>query len=168
MLVFYGTSTLLKSFRAQSVNLSTLFPGKPPRQFTNTVSAHSFTSNWQLPFLNQRKGENGRIVFITSLLLRMFAGPEDRIRDRPHTRQTRVRPSYHARQRNLKVGELFMRPSGSMSSVWYSLEAIFESPYEKVQAFRRTILHVINAPDSGVVLTVAVIVKRQTSASYNF
>ena len=23
-------------------------------------SAHSFASNWQLPFLNQRKGENGR------------------------------------------------------------------------------------------------------------
>ena len=38
--------------------------------------------------------------------------------------------------------------------------------YEKVPAFRRTILHVINAPDSGVVLTVtvAVIVKKQTSA----
>ena len=36
--------------------------------------------------------------------------------------------------------------------------------YEKVPAFRRTILHVTNASDSGVLLTVAVLVKRQTSA----
>ena len=27
------------------------------------LSAHSFASNWQLPFLNQRKGQNGRIIF---------------------------------------------------------------------------------------------------------
>ena len=27
------------------------------------LSAHSFASNWQLPFLNQRKGENGRRIF---------------------------------------------------------------------------------------------------------
>ena len=37
---------------------------------------------------------------------------------------------------------------------------------EKVPVFRRSILHVINAPESGVVLTVAVIVKRQTSARF--
>ena len=43
------------------------------------------------------------------------------------------------------------------------IQALVESQYEKVPAFRRTILHVINAPDSGVLLTVAVIVKRQTS-----
>ena len=65
MLVFYGLSTLLRSFRARSVNLSTLFPGKPPRQFTSIVSAHSFASNWQLPFLNQRKGDNGRRIFFS-------------------------------------------------------------------------------------------------------
>ena len=44
-LVFYGSSTLLRSFRARSVNLSTMFPCKPPRQFTSIVSAHSFASN---------------------------------------------------------------------------------------------------------------------------
>ena len=27
------------------------------------LNAHSFASNWQLPFLNQRKGENGRRIF---------------------------------------------------------------------------------------------------------
>ena len=32
------------------------------------LGAHSFASNWQLPFLNQRKGENGRKnYFITNL-----------------------------------------------------------------------------------------------------
>ena len=36
VLVFYGPSTLLRSFWAWSVNLSTLFLGKPPRQFTST------------------------------------------------------------------------------------------------------------------------------------
>ena len=35
-LVFYGPSTLLRSFQVWSVNLSTLFLGKPPRQFTST------------------------------------------------------------------------------------------------------------------------------------
>ena len=58
VLVFYGPSTLFMSFRARSVYLSTLFLGKSPRQLTSTWS-HSFASNWQLPFLNQRKGENG-------------------------------------------------------------------------------------------------------------
>ena len=57
--LFYCPSTRFRSFRARSVNLSALFLGKPPRQFTS-ISAHSFTSNWQLLFLNQRMRENGR------------------------------------------------------------------------------------------------------------
>ena len=35
-LVFYGPSTHFRSFSARSVNLATLFLGKPPRQFTST------------------------------------------------------------------------------------------------------------------------------------
>ena len=35
-IVFYGPSTHFRSFRARSVNLSTLFLAKPPRQFTST------------------------------------------------------------------------------------------------------------------------------------
>ena len=35
-LVFYGPSIHFKSFRARSVNLSTLFLDKSPRQFTST------------------------------------------------------------------------------------------------------------------------------------
>ena len=62
--LFYGPSTHLRSFRERSVNLATLFLGNPPRQFT--LRAHSFASNWQLLFLNQRKRENGRRnIFMT-------------------------------------------------------------------------------------------------------
>ena len=34
--LFYGPSTHFRSFRARSVNLATLFLGKPPKQFTST------------------------------------------------------------------------------------------------------------------------------------
>ena len=34
--LFYGPSTHFRSFRVRSVNLATLFLGKPPRQFTST------------------------------------------------------------------------------------------------------------------------------------
>ena len=34
--LFYGPSTHFRSFRARSVNLATLFLGKPPWQFTST------------------------------------------------------------------------------------------------------------------------------------
>ena len=37
VLVFYGPSTHLRSFRVQSVNLATLFLGKPSKQFTSTL-----------------------------------------------------------------------------------------------------------------------------------
>ena len=43
VLVFYGPSAHFRSFRAQSVNIATLFLGKPPRQFTST----------QCPFFRQ-------------------------------------------------------------------------------------------------------------------
>ena len=36
VLVFYGCSTHFRSFRAQSVNIATLFLDKPPRQFIST------------------------------------------------------------------------------------------------------------------------------------
>ena len=63
--LFYGPSTHFRSFRARSVTLTTLFLRKPPRQFTS-VSTHSFASNWQLLFLNQRKRENGRRNFFVT------------------------------------------------------------------------------------------------------
>ena len=42
-----GVLRLFDAFKVISgaVSLSTRFPGKPPRQFTSIVSAHSFASN---------------------------------------------------------------------------------------------------------------------------
>ena len=53
--LFYGPSAHFRSFRAQSVTLTTLILGKPPS--LPVLNAHSFPSNWQLLFLNQRKRE---------------------------------------------------------------------------------------------------------------
>ena len=59
------------------------------------LSAHSFASNWQLPLLNQQKGENGRRnYFMTKFHERML--PDVRA-DHPHTRRTCIRSSYRAR-----------------------------------------------------------------------
>ena len=88
------------------------------------LSAHSFASNWQLPFLNQRKEENGRRnYFMTKLHERMWQATallesaegieiiswpnftKECCRtwgSNPHTRRTRIRPSYHDRL-SLKV-----------------------------------------------------------------
>ena len=60
-------------------------------------SSHSFASNWQLPFLNQRKGENavGFIAWpipMTEECCRTWGSNQ-----RPHTRRTSIRPSYRAR-----------------------------------------------------------------------
>ena len=66
--VFYGPSAHFMSFLARSVNLAILFLYKH--------SAHSFASNWQLSFLNQRKGDNGhRLIFMTKSQRQNMAGP---------------------------------------------------------------------------------------------
>ena len=36
LFLFHGPSTHFRSFRARSVTLTSLFLGKPPRQFTST------------------------------------------------------------------------------------------------------------------------------------
>ena len=61
------------------------------------LSAHSLASNWQLPFLNQRKGENDhRNYFMTKLHERM------------HTRWTRIWPSYCDRHMLKQSNVIFM------------------------------------------------------------
>ena len=68
VLVFYDPLTLFMSFRARSVNISTLFLGNLP-----VLSAHSFASNWQLPFLNQRERDRmARNYFMTNLHEKML------------------------------------------------------------------------------------------------
>ena len=48
------------------------------------LSAHSFVSNWQLPFWNQRKGKNGRRIFF------MTKSPRKNVR---RTSESNPRPS---------------------------------------------------------------------------
>ena len=63
--LFYGPSTHFRSFWASQLTYphcswASLLGSLP------VLSAHSFASNWQLLFLNQRKRENGRRnVFMT-------------------------------------------------------------------------------------------------------
>ena len=53
MLRFYGPVNPMGSCRARSVYLTTRLLGR-----LSPLSGYSFARNWQLPFLNQRKGEN--------------------------------------------------------------------------------------------------------------
>ena len=74
VLVFYSPSTHFRSFQARSVNLATLswanLLGSVP-----VLSAHLFPSNWQIPFLNRRKGENScRNIFMTKSQQKNVAG----------------------------------------------------------------------------------------------
>ena len=59
VLRFYGPVNPMGSCRAWSVYLTTLLQGRlSPLSRFNQYCAHSFARNWQLPILNQRKGEN--------------------------------------------------------------------------------------------------------------
>ena len=88
-----------RSFRARSVNLTTLFLGKPLKQFTST--AQSFASNWQLLFLNQRKRENGRRNVSWPVSMKECAGCGDQTRGRLHTKRTHFRSSYCSRMHSV-------------------------------------------------------------------
>ena len=58
VLRFYGPVNPMGSCWARSVYLNTLLLG---RLAVNQHCAHSFARKWQLPFLNQRKGETDQI-----------------------------------------------------------------------------------------------------------
>ena len=62
---------------SRTVYLTTLFLGKlSPRSGYTSAHAHSFARNWQLPFLNQWKGENERRkYFLINLHERMLQVP---------------------------------------------------------------------------------------------
>ena len=55
---FYGPVNPMGSCRARSVYLTTHLLGR--LSSLSGYCAHSLANNWQLPFLNQRKGENDR------------------------------------------------------------------------------------------------------------
>ena len=63
---------------SRSIYLTNLFLGRlsPLKQLTS-ICAHSFAQNWQLPFLNQRKGKNdGRKYFMSNLYERTLLDPQ--------------------------------------------------------------------------------------------
>ena len=77
--LFYGPSTHFRSFRAWSVNLATLFLGKPPRQFTSTWCTF-FHQYWQLLFLTQQKRENSPVLFKGTYMIMVGNLPKWQIR----------------------------------------------------------------------------------------
>ena len=70
-LVFYGPLTHFRSFPAQSVNLATLFLGKPPRQFTTALFESAEEGEWPKKHFHDQISTK-----------ECFAGCENRTRDR--------------------------------------------------------------------------------------
>ena len=75
VLVFYGPSTLFRSFWARSVNLSTLFLGKPPRQLTSTVPVNDTACEelkiYPAIFFTLPKNKN-KILNFTAYLINVY------------------------------------------------------------------------------------------------
>ena len=69
-------------------------------QAVNQYCAHSFARNWQLPFLNQRKGENDRRkYFMINLHERMLPTSAGvKTRDLLVSSRTRIQLRHRARQ----------------------------------------------------------------------
>ena len=97
MLVFYGPLTLFRRGQLASPHCSwTSLLGSLP-----VMSAHSFTSNWRLSLLNQRKGGTGCINYFMTNLHEIMLPDVSGLnpwRDCQHIKQTCIRPSYQAQQ----------------------------------------------------------------------
>ena len=73
VLMFYGSVNPMGACRAPSVYLNTLLQAGLVLLAVNQYCAHSFARNWQMPFLNQWKGENDhRKYFMINLHERML------------------------------------------------------------------------------------------------
>ena len=73
MLRFYGPVNPLGSCRVRSIHLTTLLHGRLRPLSGYQYCTHYFARNWQLPFLNQWKGENDhRKYFMINLKERML------------------------------------------------------------------------------------------------
>ena len=123
--LFYGASTHFRSFRAWSVNLphcswASLLGSLP------VLSAHSFASNWQLLFLNQRKRENERRnLFMTKSPRKNV--PDMGIELGAHAKRTGFRSSYRAR-----YWSKWFNPAG----IWTHLR--FYACLEHMQVWQRS------------------------------
>ena len=77
------------------------------------LSAHSFASNWQLPFLNQRKGENGRIIFF------MTKSPRNNVRRTRGSTRDSSHTDGRAFDRAIAPGYLWCN---SQNAMWYEYD----------------------------------------------
>ena len=85
-------------FSMESAKIYVLNTMNPTEGCLAVLSAHSFASNWQLPFLNQRKGENGRRIYFMTKLHELICRTCGSNPPPPHTRpRTQVRPRQRAR-----------------------------------------------------------------------
>ena len=85
-------------------------------QAVNQYCAQSFARNWQLPFLNQRKGENSRRkYFRVNLHERMLRPGEGRTRNPLITSRTRTQLIHWGRRTPLKSGAMKCRHFWSIS-----------------------------------------------------
>ena len=109
MLRFYGPVNPMGSCRARSVYLTTRLLGRLSPLNVNQYCAHSFARNLQLPFLNQRKGENDRRkYFMINLHERMLptsAGVQ------PATSWSPVGRASNCATRPARHGEVFIMSS---------------------------------------------------------
>ena len=93
--LFYSASTHFRPFRAQSVTLSILFLGEPPRQLTSTV--HTLTPvTDNCSSCISRTGRMAVDIFSWLIYTKECAGRGDRTRGRLHAKRTRFRTSYRA------------------------------------------------------------------------
>ena len=80
VLRFYGPVNPMGSCRVRSVYLTTHLLGRLSPLSVNQHCAHSSARNWQLPFLNQREGENDRrkyfMINLHERMLPTLAGVE--------------------------------------------------------------------------------------------
>ena len=138
VLVFYGPSTVLRYFRVRSVNLSTQFLG-----CFSVLSAHSFASNWQLPFLNQQKGENGcRNYFMTNLHEQFCRARGSNLR--PSAYQADAHLSYHARL-------ILYMECGTYEQIW-TLDEYFGLHYMSFFLIKKTTLWEFTWIASGILI----------------
>ena len=97
VLVFYGPSTLFRSFRVLSVNLSILFLGKPPRQLNYQYLVHILlpvTDN--CPSWISGREKMALEIISWPISMKDVAGCEDQTRSHLHSRRMRIQSSYRA------------------------------------------------------------------------
>ena len=112
VLRFYGPVNPLGSCRARSVYLSHVYWTGLILWAVNQYCVHSFARNWQLPFLNQRKGGNDRRKYLWSISTTECCRPRGS-NPRPPDHQSDTHPTEPS------------RPAKWTEYTWYCLFYLF-------------------------------------------